>query len=225
MGLVEMLGRTIISFCTLFLLCRILGKKQLSQMTYFNYVTGISIGSITANVIFSTDTSFLISLIVLIVWCSLTVTLSLVSMKNEDTRKLLDGEPTIIIKNGVLLKQAMRKSRLNLIELTSLMREEKVFSVTDIEYAILETNGKLTVLKKSQKQNATKEDVKVPLPALAYLPSQIIVDGNVISENLTEFKLDEAWLFSQLHLYNVNSVKDIFYAELQTDGTLYIVKK
>jgi uncharacterized membrane protein YcaP (DUF421 family) len=225
MGLSEILLRTILAFCVLFILCRILGKKQLSQLTYFNYITGISISSITANVIFSNNTTFLTSIAVIIVCCALTILISLISLKKEEARKLLEGEPAIIIKQGKLLKQAMQSNRLNLHELSTLMREQNVFSISDIEYAILENNGKLTVLKKAQKQNATREDVQAPAATPMYLPTQIIVDGNVIQENLREFNLDEAWLVNQLKLNNVNNVKDVFYAELQTDGTVYLVKQ
>jgi uncharacterized membrane protein YcaP (DUF421 family) len=93
-----------------------------------------------------------------------------------------------------------------------------------VEYAILEPNGQISVMKKAAKEQVTKNDMKIPLPATRQMPAEIIVDGKLIKHNLKEFNKDEDWLMSQLKQQNINTIKDIFYSELQEDGTLYIEK-
>lgn len=105
-----------------------------------------------------------------------------------------------------------------------MLRQEDIFSITEVEYAILEPNGKLSVMKKIEKQEITKEDMKIVKPPLHYLPSEIIVDGKVIKHNLEEFQLDQNWLMKQLRQQKISSVKSVFYAEIQENGALFIEK-
>ncbi len=217
--------RTAVTFVVILILARIIGSKQLSQLTFFNYITGITIGSIAANIISRESAPFWDEIIGLIIWCLLAVLDSRLDMMPGKIRILLDGQPIIVIKKGKLLRDALRKAHLNMEELTMLLRELNTFSVTDVEYAILETNGKLTIMKKPQKQQVTKEDMNVFPPAQNFMPSEIIVDGRVITRNLTEFNLNEQWLIDTLKQQNIRSAKDVLYAELQPDGSLYVERK
>jgi uncharacterized membrane protein YcaP (DUF421 family) len=109
-------------------------------------------------------------------------------------------------------------------DLTMMLRNQDVFSVTEVEYAILEPDGRLSVLKKQPYQQITKAEMKIHVPAVNYIPSEIIVDGKVIKNNLKELNLNEEWLHNQLKQQNITSVKDVFYAEIQNDGTLFVDK-
>jgi uncharacterized membrane protein YcaP (DUF421 family) len=219
--ILDIIIRTTLVYIILLLLAKILGKKQLGQLTFFNYVTGITIGSIAANIICF---DLKIYTVALIWWCFLTGFISYLGLKSIKFRHIFDGRPTIVINKGSIVKKALRSNHLNIHNLSMMLREQNIFSIADVEYAILEPNGRLSVMIKSHKQLITKEDMKVPIQSSNYLPSEIIVDGIVIIENLKEFNLDEAWLQKQLKKYDIQYVKDVLYAEIQGDQSLYIEK-
>lgn len=222
--IINLLLRTTLVFVVLLVMARILGKKQLSQLTFINYVTGITIGSIAANIISIANKPFTDEFIGLIWWCLLTVLVGVINLKSGNARRLLDGQPTILVKKGFIDKKAMQKSHINMDDLSMLLREQSVFSILDVDYAILEPDGQLSVLKKQQQQQATKAELKIQTPEPKYFPSEIIVDGKIIKHNIKEYNFDEQWLSQQLQLQNISSEKDVLYAELQSDGSLYIQK-
>jgi len=218
----EMILRTTLSFAVLLLLARLLGKKQLSQLTFFNYITGITIGSIAADIAGETETPFTNGLISLIWWSFLTGLVGYIGIKSSKARIVLDGEPTIVIKEGKILEKAMQSIRLNIDDLSMMLREQGVFSTQDVDYAVLEPNGKLSILKKVKQQPATKQDLKVSTPIPKYFPSEIISDGKFISKNLEELNLTKESILQQLQKQGIHSVEEVFYAEIQNDGSLYI---
>lgn len=217
--------RTILSFLALLILARILGKKQLGQLTFFHYITGISIGSIASQIAAVAETPFLDGLISLIWWCFLTFIITLITLKSKKARVLFDDKPTIVIQNGLILESALKKNRLHMDELTMMLREQAVFSVQDIQFAILETDGKLSVLHKTPVQSATKQDVKADVTPPIYLPTEVISDGQLIVENLVELELTEDWVNKKLKKQNVQNIKDVYFAQVQTNGSLYISLK
>ncbi|WP_155590974.1 DUF421 domain-containing protein [Lysinibacillus cavernae] len=221
----EIILRVIVSFFVLLILTRILGKKQLSQLTFFHYITGISLGSIAAQIASQAQTHFLDALIALIWWGVLTYIMTIITIKSKKARVLLDDKPTIVIQKGVILESALKKNRLHLDELTMLLREQAIFSVQDVQYAVLETDGKLSVMQKTSEQIATKQDVKADVSPPTYLPTEVVSDGQLINENLVELELTEEWLMKKLKKQNIQSVEDVFFAQVQTNGSLYISLK
>ncbi|GAA0076672.1 DUF421 domain-containing protein [Clostridium sp. CTA-5] len=213
------LFKTTLIFMVLLFLTRILGKKQMSHLTFFNYVTGITIGSIAANMINDSNTNFFNDFLSLIWWCILTIFFGYIGLKSGTLRSILDGQPTILIK------KSLKSNQINMDDLSMLLRKEGIFSILEVDYAILEPNGNLSVLKKQPQQQITKKDMKISTSNINYIPSEIIVDGKIIKHNLLEINLTEEELKKQLRHYNINSVKDVFYAEIQTDGTFFIDKK
>lgn len=220
-----LLTRISIIFIVLLVMARILGKKQLSHLTFFNYITGITIGSIAANMISESNGQFLADFIGIIWWCILTEITGYINLKSGKIRRIIDGQPTIIIKHGNILKKAIKSTRINLDDLSMLLREEGIFSINHVEYAILEPDGKLSVMKKQEKELPTKSDLNISTSASRYLPSEIISDGEIIKNNLKELGLSDAWIVEQLRQNNINNVKDVFYAELQENGTLFVQKQ
>jgi Predicted membrane protein len=204
------------------LLTRILGNKQMSQLTFFNYITGITIGSIAGNMISAHGEPFWEELIGLASWCIFTILIAYISMKFPKIRVLLDGEPTILIKNGVIQRHKLKLLHINLDDLSMLLRQQEAFSLNEVSYAILEPDGKLSILKKPEYQTPNKKDLNVKITPPKYIPSEIIVDGKIINKNLEELGLTMTWLRKELKTKGYNSADQIFYAEIQSDGSLFI---
>lgn len=221
----EMIFRTIGAFIALLILARILGKKQLSQLTFFHYITGIAFGSIAAEMAGQTDVKFMNGLVSLIVWVILTLLASYISLKSSKLRIVLDDQPRIVVKEGAIMEKAMRKEKLHVNDLMMMLREQSIFSFQEVDYAILETNGELSVMKKITEQEATKQDVKASTAVPKYLPTELISDGRLIANNLTEMNLTEEWLMKELHKKGVGSIKQVFLAQIQTDGSLFVEMK
>jgi len=221
----EMILRATLSFFALLILARILGKKQLGQLTFFHYTTGITFGSIASEIAAQAETPFTDGLIALIWWSVLTYLMTIITIKSKKARVLIDDKPTIVIQNGLILESALKKNRLHMDELTMMLREQAVFSVQDVQYALLETTGKLSVLQKPAEQPATKQDVKADVTPPSYIPTEVVSDGQLIYENLVELELTEDWLMKKLKKQNVQSVEDVYFAQVQANGSLYISLK
>ncbi|MBQ4870722.1 DUF421 domain-containing protein [Priestia megaterium] len=224
MNFIEVIGRVIISFSVLLLMTRIMGKKQVSQLTYFNYITGITIGAVAASITIDRSIDMSDGFVSMVCWSLLTVLVSYINLKSPKARILLDGQPTIVIKNGRILEKTLAGLRLNMDDLSMLLREKNIFSTQEVDYAVLEPDGQLSVLKKVDQQNVTKKDLKVEAVKPLYVPTEIIVDSKVVTRNLEELDLNQNWLEKQLHQAGV-SLQDVFYGEIQSDGTLYIDKR
>ncbi|MEK4423689.1 DUF421 domain-containing protein [Solibacillus sp. FSL K6-1523] len=222
LNLFEMLIRTTFAFFAILLLARIIGKKQISQLTFFHYATGITFGSIAAEISAQAETPFLDGIVSLIWWTVLTIFVTFVTFKSKKARVLFDDRPMIIIQSGVILNDNLEKARLHMDEVTMLLREQSIFSLDEVHHAIFETNGELTVLKKPLMREATKEDVKIALSAPQYMPTELISDGKIIVKNLNELNLTEEWLLRKLSKKNIHSVKDVYYAQVLENGSLYI---
>lgn len=216
--------KTTFTFFILLVLTRLLGKKQMSQMTFFHYVTGITIGSISANIISNNNKSNLDPFIGLVFWCILTALLAYITLKSTKLKLLIDGQPTILIKNGILQKKSFKITKISIEDLTMMLREQDIFSITEIDYAILEPNGKLSILKKQPHLYLTKSDMRIPTQNFKYFPTQIIIDGKIIYRNLNDLGLNVEWLENQLMPQQIDNVNQVFYAEIQTNGALYIAK-
>jgi len=216
--------RTVIGFVVLLTLTRLLGKKQLSQLTVFTYITGIALGSMVSEMVLQKDVRLIDGITAMILWSLMVFIIEWVSLKNATARVLMDGEPTIVIKKGLILEKALKKQRLNLDDLTMQLRLNQVFSVTDVEYAILEPNGAITVMKKSGKSPLTKEDMQVS-PGPVGMPSELITDGKIVAKNLEELGVSQQQLRDELQRQGIVDVKNVLYAELQADRSLYIQQR
>ena len=211
-----------IAFVLLLILTRILGKKQMSQMTFFNYVTGITIGSLAAEIITFDDETIWHEVVGLIWWCLLTALLAYITLKSTRLRKLIDGKPSILIKNGVIQKKELKSTMVNIEELSMMFREQGIFSIKDVDYAILEQNGQLSILKVQDQITVSKKDMSIATSQPKYLPKEVIIDSRIIHKNLTSYGLNLQWLENEINRQGIKSIDDIFYAEIQDDGALYV---
>ncbi|MDG5473658.1 DUF421 domain-containing protein [Jeotgalibacillus sp. ET6] len=216
MSVLELILRIMLSFFVLLILTRLMGRQEISQLTFFNFVSGIAIGSIGANLAINPDVPLRNGLIGLICWSAITIGLEWLDIQSPKIRYALDGEPKILIKQGKIMEKELKKARLDLDALLALLRDKDIFNLSDVDYAIFETNGNLSVLKKrpplktseSQHQNA--------------MTTTLLSDGKIHHENLKKLNRSESWLHGQLQISGVKSLSDVFYAGLQNDGTLYV---
>ncbi|MEW4241197.1 DUF421 domain-containing protein [Priestia megaterium] len=218
----EIILRTSLTFIILLVLARFLGKKQLSQLTFFHYITGITVGSIAADIAGESETPFFNGIISLIWWSSLTIFVGYIGLISRKARILIDDEPTIIIKEGKILEHIMKSVRLNIDDLSMMLREQGIFSTQDVHYAVLEPDGKLSILKKADQQNATKKDLHIHSLSHHHIPTEVISDGKILNENLHELNITKEWLMKRLKEKDIHSIEEIFYAEVQPNGCIYI---
>jgi uncharacterized membrane protein YcaP (DUF421 family) len=227
MPVMELVLRITLAFTTLLVLTRLMGRKELSQLTFFNFVSGIAIGTIGASLAIDSTLSVRNGVIALICWSAFTIVMGLLDIKSKKVRVAIEGEPRILIKKGKIMEEELRKVRLDIDALNALLRQKNVFSVADVDYAIFETDGKLSVMKKETKQPLTKSDMNIQQVKADIFPisTAVVSDGKINTINLEKMKLDKEWLEQQLQSAGVNSISDVFYAEVQKDGTLYIDNK
>lgn len=216
--------QTVLSFFSVLLLTRILEKEQLSHLTYYEYVTGITLGSLAAGLAIDTVVPPGAVFLSLVIFTGLTYLMGYISLKSRVARKLLEGEPTIVIQNGKIMEKNMSRLRYNVDDLLVQLREKGYFNVSDVEFAILEPHGKLSVLPKSSKKPVTREDLQIP-SSYEGVTSELIVDGEIIYQNLKQNNLDEAWLIDQLEKQGIHSPEEVVYAGLDTQGNLYVDRR
>jgi uncharacterized membrane protein YcaP (DUF421 family) len=219
--ILETILQSFASVIALFILTRIMGKKQISQLTFFDYVVGISIGSIAA--VCSTDSiiSFEKGIVSMIVYTMFAIILSYISLKSYTIRKFLDGVPTILIENGKIIENNLKKTKMNINDLLEECRIKNVFDLRDIEYAILETNGRLSIQLKSDLQPLTPKDMSLP-KSYKGLCINIIIDGKVIYEHLNSIDKDIVWIETELKKQGINDYSSVLLAYVDTSNNLTI---
>ena len=212
---------SLLSYAALFICAKVIGRKQISQLNFLDYITGITIGSIAAEL--ATDLENMWKpLAAMGVYVLLTWLLSLIGKRAARSRKFLDGTPTIIMQNGKLYRSNMKKAKLDLSEFMVMCREQGYFNLADIHTAVFEYNGKLTILPVSKKHQATPEDMKLS-PEQETLSTEVIMDGRILEENLKRMGLNAAWLDKQLRTQGVHDAKAVFLGlcDAQNKLTLY----
>ncbi|WCK54307.1 DUF421 domain-containing protein [Aneurinibacillus sp. Ricciae_BoGa-3] len=227
MSVAEITVRVVCSFFALLILTRLMGKKEIGQLTFFNFISAIAIGDIAAVVTLEKSIDLKGGLLALLGWALLTLITGFISIKSKNARRLLNGQPIILIKQGKILEKHLRDARLEINTLLAMLRQKDVFSIEDVEYAIFEIDGKLSVLKKESEQPATRSDLNIQQSKINLfpIPTELISDGKINRENLAKLHLDENWLQEQIKRAGASSTLDVFYAEIQRDGTLYVDKR
>ncbi|MGP7817235.1 DUF421 domain-containing protein [Niallia sp. 01092] len=211
----------IIGFLSLLFLTKILGKTEITQITTFDFVSVLVLGELVGNAMYDKKTGLLEILFAVGIWGLLIYTTAIFTQKLRLTRKLLEGKPAIIIKKGQIDYQEMKKNHLDLNQLQHLLRAKEIFSITECYYAILETDGTISVMRKQAYATPTKQDLNLPLQSVS-LPISIILDGEIVVENLPIIGWDEQKLKNELSFLGVSSYKDILYAEWQENKPLYV---
>ncbi len=212
------------SVFVLFIFARLAGKKQISQLSFFHYVIGISIGSIAAAFAVDMDIDFPEFLTSVAIYGLFPLILSQISIKSYKGRKILNGSPTILIQDGKIIENNLRKTRINIDELLEECRLKSAFNLSEIEFAILETNGQVSVQMKPSNLPLTPKDMEINTKYKG-LCANIIVDGTVLHENLSTINKDKKWLKSQLEKHGITDASDILLAFIDSSDKFYVYKK
>lgn len=214
--------RSVAGFLALLILMRISGKQQVAQMTVFEFVLAITLGSLASDLSVQTNDPFLPILLGLTIWTVLGLLLSAASVHRRRWSKIMHGEPTILVENGHILEENLRKSPyMTIDDLLMLLRGKGAFELREVEYAVHELDGTLSVLKKSQNRAVRPGDLAVSTQYEG-LPIELIYDGRIVEKNLKGARLDRAWLTEKLKDQGVEDLSQVMLAQLYTDGSLYV---
>lgn len=211
---------SLLSIVSLFVIAKIMGHKQISQMDFFDYICGITIGSIAAELATELEEPYK-PFIALVLFGLVSLLLSIITNKLPKTRKFINGTPTILMSDGKLYRKNMKKAKLDLSEFMLLCREQGYFELKDIQTVVFETNGKLSILPVSEKRPANPSDFGIT-PESAEINTEIIMDGRIMDENLHRLGLDMKWLEKQLSEQGYSSAKEVFLAVSDKNNKLTV---
>jgi len=218
-GIVVIL-RSSLAFLSLLIMTRAMGKKLIAHLSFLEYAAGITIGSIAASMSVDLSVETMPSLIGLLTWSLWVIVMGLVTRYSRPLRRIIDGEPTVVIQNGRILKENLRRLNYHVDDLRMQLRQMAVFCLSDAEFALLEPNGSLSVLKKSQLLPLTPADMQIPTDYKG-LPVELVVEGRTVDRNLKKVRLTRQWLEKQISGRG-HRLEDVYYAELDTNGNLYV---
>ena len=210
MEIIKVILTALLSVAALFIIAKIMGHKQVSQLDFFDYVSGITIGSIGAELATELEEPYR-PLIALCVWGGSSLVLNLIAHKLPKTRKYINGTPTILLNEGKLYRKNLKKAKLDLSEFMLLCREQGYFDLDEVQTAIFEHNGKLSILPKAANRPLTPDDLKIIAKA-THIGVEVIMDGRVMGENLSRSGKNEKWLKKQLKARGFKEAKEVFLA-------------
>ena len=218
---IEAVLRSVVTFIGLLGLTLLIGRKQLSQITFFDYIVGITIGSIAAVIAVDRTINIVDGAIAVVIWALMPITVGYIAMKSIRFRVLVDGEPKITIQNGVIINRNMLKEKYNMGDLLMQLRDKGVFDISEVDYAILEPNGKLSVMKKQQYNTITLKEMDIPSGSPG-LMTELIIDGKIMEKHLESIGKDTLWLSNQLKSRNIANVDMVVFAGYRSSSGLYI---
>ncbi len=224
MNYLNLIFRTAILYLFLLFMLRLMGKRELGQLSPFDFVVAILIAELAAIPMEESSIPILHGIIPIATLVFLEILLSYLTLKNESIRRLINGSPSILIRNGRIQTRELKNSRCNINDLLGHLREKNIFDLTDVEFAILEPSGKLSVILKSQKRALRPEDIGISTDYEG-LPTPLIIDGIVHHDHLASIHLDEEWLKQELTSKGIVSPKEVVFASISTDGELYVALK
>ncbi|MFE8702026.1 DUF421 domain-containing protein [Cytobacillus sp. FJAT-54145] len=219
-GWVDVVLRSFLFIIVLFFLTKMLGKKQIAQLSFFEYVAGITIGTIAGEVVTGLESNILYGLIGVSIFAGVTVLTDILSLKNKRFREFIEGKSTIVIKDGKILEENLQKERYSVEELTSLLRQKNIFKTADVEFALLEPRGDISVFLKRESQPLTPKDVQLNMPN-EKAPISVIMDGKILNDALNATGQTSKWLDMELDKLGV-SIDNVYLAQIDSYGELTI---
>ena len=211
MDILYVIALSLGSILEIFILCKIMGYRQISQMSMFDYINGITIGNIASEMATSIEDDFIHPMTAMIVYGIVAVLLSWISSKSIRVRRFLSGKPILLVHHGILYEQNFKKSKVDLNEFLTQCRVNGYFDLDELESVILEENGRMSFLPKSENRPLTAGDLQLS-PAQENLVANLIIDGKVMEENLRHTGKNIQWLDKELHRQGIKNIQDVFLA-------------
>jgi uncharacterized membrane protein YcaP (DUF421 family) len=219
-GWIFIIARSLILLLLLFLTTKLLGKKQISELSYFEYVAGITIGSIAGEVVTGLEDNIYHGILAVLVFGGVTFLADYLSLKSKKFRDVVEGRGAVIIKDGKILEENLKKEKYTIDEISALLRQKNIFKVADVEFAVLEPRGNLSVLLKKENQPLTPKDLQMKV-ADEKEPQTVIMDGKILYEALRSAEKNPGWLQLELEKLGV-TLDNVFLGQLDSYGDLTI---
>lgn len=216
--------RAFLSIVVLFILTKLMGNKQISQLNFFDYIIGISIGSIAAEMATNTDTPHHFFVLAMVIYTVITILITFVTRKSISMRRFFNGTPIPLIENGKIIEKNLAKAGFDVNDLLTELRYAGYFNIEDVQYAVEETDGRVSIIPRPSARPATCEDLKIDDAKPTLPQSDVIIDGKILPNNLKSVEKNKEWLLEELKKRGKNH-KDILLATLDHDGNLSIMDK
>ncbi|MEH7346453.1 DUF421 domain-containing protein [Bacillus sp. JJ1532] len=212
--------RSFLFLFVLFIMTKMLGKKQISQISFFEYVSGITIGSIAGEVIMGLNSNMGHGILAIAIFGLVTIAVGFISLKSNSFRDFVEGKGTIFIKDGKIMEDNLKKEKYSTDELTTLLRKKDVFNLADVEFAVLEPTGDLSILLKKENRPLTPKDLNLKV-ANDKVPQTVIRDGHIVHDSLASAGKSRKWLFDELDKLEV-TMDNVFYGQIDSYGDLTV---
>ncbi|KEO82244.1 membrane protein [Tumebacillus flagellatus] len=219
-----LLLRVVLFYFVILASMRLMGKREIGQLSVFDLVVSVMIAEVAAMTLESEKMPIMRGVVIVALLVVLQISMSWLTLKSVTLRSIVEGKPTLLIANGKIRDDEMRRTRYSLSDLMTQLREKDIATVSDVEFAILETTGKLSVFPKAEKRPVTPEDLGLTVPRTG-LPLPLIVDGTVMDGNLEKIGQTRFWLKNELQKYGHSEFRKIFYCSIDNQGSLFIDPK
>lgn len=216
--------RTILVLVILFFITKMMGKKQISELNFFDYVVGITIGSIAADISLDIEKDMIAGIAALFIYGGISYIISLVSMKSILARRFFIGVPTVLVEKGKIIESGLKKSKIDVNDLLMEARENGYFNLNEIDYSLMEVNGNISFLPKEKEKPATKRDMKIKCSNEG-LTVNAIIDSKYIDNNMTAINKDKEWLDHELKVKGYDSYDNILLATIDNNYKVTIYEK
>ncbi|MFD0617969.1 DUF421 domain-containing protein [Paenibacillus sp. GCM10027629] len=212
--------RTLVAVLVLFFFTKVLGKRQVAQLSLFEYITGITIGSLAAYISMDLEKHWGLGIISLAVWVGVSFIIEMIQLKTKKLRDFIDSKSQILIKDGKILEDNLKKVRVTSDELLSQLRKKNVFNAADVEFAIMESNGEFNILLKRENQPLTPKHLGIKVSP-DKSPEAVIMDGKLMDEGLAAFGYNRNWLNRELETLGV-AIENVYLGQVDSYGQLYV---
>ena len=216
--------KSIGSLIALFILTNALGKKQINQLNMFDYVIGISIGNVVAEMTVNKEVQFLDGIIVMSIYSLIAIFISFITTKSICLRRIISGTPILLMKNGRIIEKGLNKAKLDINEFLEEARICGYFDISEIEYAFMEPNGKISFLPKSKYKPLNSDDIKLKKPYKG-ICTNVIIDGKIMNNNLKSINKTKEWLISRLNNLKYKKISNLLLVTVDTNEKITVFEK
>lgn len=216
--------RTILILIILFFITKMMGKKQISELNFFDYVVGITIGSIAADISLDIEKDMIAGIAALFIYGFISYIISFVSIKSILARRFFIGVPTVLVEKGKIIESGLKKSKIDVNDLLMVARENGYFNLDEIDYALMEVNGNISFLPKEKEKPVTKRDMKIKCSNEG-LTVNAIIDSKYMANNMKAINKDKEWLDHELKVNGYDNYDNILLATIDNNYKVTIYEK